>query len=264
MRMGVFAIAASMVLVLLSINSAGAEVRTEAVEYTHDGTVFEGYMAYDDSIEGERPGVLVVHEWWGLNDYAKSRARRLAGLGYAAFAVDMYGKGVRPKDSGEAGSLAGTLRADRALMRARAAAGLEVLKDRGLVDPDRVAAIGYCFGGTVVLELARSGADIRGAVSFHGGLDTPEPEKTRGMKASILALHGGDDPHVKPSAVSDFKEEMRSAGADWQFVTYGGAVHSFTNPASGDDPSNGIAYNEKADKRSWEAMRDFLNEVFAR
>ena len=204
MRKGILALAASVVFILLAISGAVAEVRDETVEYSHNDTTLKGYLAYDDSIAGKRPGVLVVHEWWGLNDFAKRRARELAGLGYAAFAVDMYGNGVTAKDAKEAGRLAGTYLADRGLMRARAAEGLEVLKGHRHVDEDRVAATGYCFGGTVVLELARSGADIRGAVSFHGGLGTPEPEKTRGVKASVLALHGGDVPNVTPSDVSAF------------------------------------------------------------
>jgi dienelactone hydrolase len=250
------------VLVLfLSLNAYG-ELRTEAVEYADGGTALEGYLAYDDAVKGKRPGVLVVHEWWGLNPYIKGRAEELARLGYIAFAVDMYGKGRRASTAGEAGALAGTYLKDRGLMRSRAQAGLEVLRKHALTDPGRLAAIGYCFGGTTVLELARSGADIAGVASFHGGLATPSPEDAANIKGKVLVLHGADDPFVKAEQVAAFQEEMRKAGVDWQMMLYGGAVHSFTNPASGDDPSKGVAYNERADRRSWEAMRLFFREIF--
>jgi dienelactone hydrolase len=231
----------------------------------------EGYLAWDDSLEGERPGVVVVHEWYGLNDYAKRRARMVAELGYVAFAADIYGKGMRATTSEEASKLSAPYRADRGLMRARVSAALDVLKaykityqDRlvAIVDKDRTAAIGYCFGGTTVLELARSGADVGGVVSFHGGLGTPEPADARNIKGSVLVLHGADDPYVGAEQVADFQNEMRDAGVDWQMVFYGGAVHSFTNPASGSDNSKGVAYNERADRRSWKAMKVFLKEIF--
>ena len=246
---------------LASVSVTSAEVRTEVVEYRHGAVVLEGYIAYDDSGKGKRPGVLVVHEWMGHNPYVRMRAEKLAREGYVAFALDMYGKGVRAKDSKEAAALAGIYKGDRKLMRARAAAGLEVLARHPKVDPSRLAAIGYCFGGTTVLELARGGADLRGVVSFHGGLDTPSAEDARNIRGKVLVLHGADDPYVKPAEVAAFQEEMRKAGVDWQFVAYGGAVHSFTNPGAGSDNSKGAAYNEKADRRSWEAMEDFLEEA---
>lgn len=253
------AFAAAMLFSVVSVSRA--ELRTEVTEYRHGDVVLEGYMAYDDSVKGKRPGVLVVHEWMGHNPYVRMRADKLARLGYAAFAIDMYGKGVRAKDSKEAASLAGIYKGNRALMRARAQAGLDVLAKHPMVDPSRVAAIGYCFGGTTVLELARSGAPLRAVVSFHGGLDTPSAEDARNIRGKVLALHGGDDPYVKPAEVAAFQEEMRRAGVDWQFVTYGGAVHSFTNPDAGNDNSKGAAYNEKADRRSWEAMKAFFEET---
>lgn len=251
-----------MFLVLLFSFEAYGELRTEAVQYTHNGTVLEGYLAYDDAIEGKRPGVLVVHEWWGLTPYIKGRAEQLAGLGYIAFAIDMYGKGKTASTAEEAGALAGTYNKDRALMRSRAQAGLEVLRKHALTDPGRIAAIGYCFGGTTALELARSGAELAGVVSFHGGLSTPNPGDAANIKGKVLALHGADDPFVDAGQVAAFQEEMRKAGVDWQMVLYGGAVHSFTNPASGNDPSKGVAYNERADRRSWEAMKLFFKEIF--
>ncbi|MBI2923675.1 MAG: dienelactone hydrolase family protein [Planctomycetes bacterium] len=238
-----------------------AEIRTSTVEYKHGDAVLEGLFAWDDAIQGRRPGVLVVHEWWGRNDYVKSRAEKLAALGYVAFALDMYGKGLVATDPKEAGALAGKVRGDSALMRERAAAGLEDLRKDERVDATKIAAIGYCFGGTVALELARSGAELAGVVSFHGGLGTKAPAEKGRVKAKVLVLHGADDPHVPVAEVTKFEEEMRAAGVDWQVVSYGGAVHAFTNPGAGNDPLKGAAYHESADQRSWEAMRAFFNEV---
>jgi dienelactone hydrolase len=242
--------------------AADSKVVTEVVEYRHGDVVLEGYLAYEKGKKSSRPGVLVVHEWMGLNDYARMRAEKLADLGYVAFAVDMYGKGVRARDSKEAAALAGIYKGDRQLMRARILAGLEVLISQPKVDPKRIAAIGYCFGGTTVLELARSGADVDGVVSFHGALDTSIPAESGRVRAKVLVLHGRDDPLVPPEQVNGFEAEMRNAGVDWQLVAYGGAVHSFTNPQAGSDPSKGVAYNEKADKRSWKAMKEFFDEIF--
>lgn len=255
-----YAIPAALLFFLAA--DAQAAIRTEVVEYKQGETVLEGYLAYDDAVAGKRPGILVVHEWMGLNPYAKRRAEQLAGLGYVAFACDIYGKGVRPKDAKEAAALAGKYRGDRTLMRARAAAGLDFLKNDPKVDFRRIAAVGYCFGGTAALELARSGAALAGTVSFHGVLDTPTPEDARNIKGRVLALHGADDPFAPSTQVAAFEEEMRKGGVDWQLVLYGGAVHGFTNPDNGNDNSKGLAYNEKADRRSWEAMKAFFAEIF--
>lgn len=255
--------ALSLLFLLLLTTSARAALRTETVEYKQDNTALEGYLAYDDAIKGPRPGVLVVHEWWGLNDYAKRRADQLARLGYVAFAADIYGKGVRAKTPQEAMALSGKYRgADRTLLRARTRAGLDALKENPLTDPKRVAAIGYCFGGTAVLELARSGADVAGIVSFHGGLATPNPGDAKNIKGKMLALAGADDPYVKPEEVLAFEDEMRKGGVDWYLTVYSSAVHGFTNPENGTDNSKGMAYNEKADARSWQAMKDFFAEIF--
>jgi len=243
------------------VSPARGEVNAEVVEYRHGEVALEGYLAYDAALRGKRPGVLVAHEWSGHGAYVRERAEQLARLGYVAFALDMYGKGVRAKDAGEAAALAGIYKADRARMRARAAAGLDALRNRPEADPARLAAIGYCFGGTTVLELARSGADLAAVVSFHGGLDTPDPGDARNIRGKVLVLHGGDDPFVPAKQVEGFQEEMRKAGVDWQIVSYGGAVHSFTNPGAGSDNSKGAAYNGRADRRSWEAMRAFLSET---
>jgi dienelactone hydrolase len=239
-----------------------AAVQVKSIAYKDGQTEMEGYLAYDDEVKGAQPLVLVVHEWWGLNDYAKSRARQLAQLGYVAFAVDMYGKGVLAKDAKTAGTLAGKLRSDRPAMRQRILAGLDAVKSDPRVDPKRIAAIGYCFGGTTVLELARSGANIAGVVSFHGGLDTSKPAEANGIKCKVLALSGADDRSVPPAQIAAFEDEMRQAKADYQIVLYGRAVHAFTNPASGNDPSTNVAYNAAADRRSWQAMRDFFTEIF--
>ena len=241
---------------------AAAAVKTQVVEYQQGDTTLEGYLAWDDAIQGKRPGVLVVHEWTGLGDYAKGRARQLAEMGYLAFAADIYGKGVRPRAPQEAGAESGKYKRDRKLMWARVQASLALLLANPMCDPKRVAAIGYCFGGTCVLELARSGAGIAGVVSFHGGLDTPMPDGAKQIKCKVLVLHGGDDPHVPVKDVEAFENEMRAGGVDWQLVVYGGAVHAFTNPAAGNDKSRGAAYDEKADRRSWEAMKVFFAEIF--
>ena len=260
----------SLFLVIVAVVIAGyfsalnahAEVVSEWVEYKQGDTVLEGYLAYDNAVSGKRPGVLVVHEWKGVGPYVKRRAEQLAKLGYIAFAADIYGKGVRPQTSDEAAKIATIYKNNRKLMRARATAGLDLLKNHKLTDTKQTAAIGYCFGGTTVLELARSGANIAGVVSFHGGLDTPTPEDAKQIKAKVLALHGGDDPFVTAEHVAAFQDEMRKGGVDWQMVSYGGAVHSFTVPEAGDDPSKGAAYNEQADKRSWEAAKIFFAEIF--
>jgi dienelactone hydrolase len=250
------------VLVLSGVATAQAAVHTQVIEYKHGDTVLEGYLAYDDASTDKRPGVLVVHEWMGHNPYVRQRAEQLAQLGYVAFALDMYGKGVHAKDVKEAAALAGIYKNDRKLMRARAEAGLDVLRKQSQVDTQHLAAMGYCFGGTTVLELARAGADLTGVVSFHGDLSTPNPDDARNIKGSVLACTGADDPYVPPAQVAAFEEEMRKGGVDWQLVTYGGAVHSFTNPGAGNNPSQGAAYNAKADHRSWEAMKTFFHERF--
>jgi dienelactone hydrolase len=245
---------------LMSSTVLGA-LKTQTVEYKQGDAVLEGYLSYDDSFQGKRPGVLVIHEWTGLGDYAKMRADKLAQLGYVAFAADIYGKGVRPKDPKDASAEAGKYYADRALMRSRARAGLDILRANPLVDTSRVAVIGYCFGGTCALELARSGAPITGTVTFHGGLATPTPQDAANIKGKVLALHGAADPFVKPEDVTAFEKEMTDAKVDWQLVKYGGAVHGFTNPANGNDVSKGAAYDASADARSWEAMKMFFAEI---
>jgi dienelactone hydrolase len=241
--------------------SAGAKIVTKTIAYEQGGVPLEGFVAYDDAITGKRPGVLVVHQWLGLTDYEKHRAEMLAQLGYVAFCADIYGKDNRPKNVQEAGALAGKFKSDRQLLRARVNAGLDELKKNDLVDPKNVAAIGYCFGGTTVIELARSGAELNGVVSFHGGLDSPTPADGKNIKCKVLALAGADDPFQKPEDLTAFENEMRDNKVDWSITFYGGAVHSFTQPNPGFS-NPGAKYNEKADKRSWQAMKDFFAEIF--
>ena len=242
--------------------SVHATIQTKTVEYKQGDTTLEGVLVWDDAVQGQRPGVLVVHQWMGLTDYEKHRAEMLAQLGYVAFCADIYGKGVRPQNAAEAGAQAGKYKSDRQLLRARVNAGLDALQQQPLVDAKRIAAIGYCFGGTTVIELARSGADLNGVVSFHGSLDSPTPADGKNIKCKVLALAGADDPFQKPEDLTAFEKEMRDAKVDWQINFYGGAVHSFTQPMAGNDNSKGAAYNENADKRSWEEMKRFFAEIF--
>lgn len=239
-----------------------AVIQTKVVEYKQGDTTLEGVVASDDAVKGARPGVLIVHQWRGLTDYEKKRAEMLVRLGYVVFCADIYGKGVRPQTQDEAGAQAGKYKKDRQLLRARVNAGLEMLRQQPLVDAKRIAAIGYCFGGTTVLELARSGATLNGAISFHGGLDSPTPGDGKNVKCKVLVLHGADDPTISPQQFAAFENEMRSGGVDWQLVEYGGAVHGFTQWHAGHDSSRGVAYNERADQRSWEHMKLFFAEIF--
>ena len=239
------------------------DISTATVTYKHEGVVLEGYVAEPKGKEEKVPGVLVVPDWKGVSGLYREVADKLAAIGYVAFVVDEYGKGVRPSTPEEAAVEAAKYKSDRKLMRARVTAALEELKKNQRVDPARIAAMGYCFGGTVVLELARSGAPIAGVVSFHGGLGTPSPGDASNIKAKVLALHGADDPFVPPAEVVAFQKEMSQAKVDWHMVVYGDAVHAFTNPKAGYDKSKGAAYNELADKRSWRAMTDFFHEVFS-
>jgi dienelactone hydrolase len=237
-------------------------IKTQSHDYLHGETNCEGFWAYDESKPGKRPGILVVHEWNGLQDYMKKRCGMLAEMGYVAFAPDIFGKGVRAKSFPECEQISAPYYKDRALTRGRARAGLEILQKHPMVDAAKIAAIGYCFGGLVILELARTGANIAGVVSFHGQLSTPNPADGKNIKAKVLVLHGAIDPVVPPAEVAGFEKEMEDAKVDWQFISYGGAVHTFTN---WNLPTTGMpaAYNEKADKRSWIAMQDFFKEIFA-
>jgi dienelactone hydrolase len=248
--------------VALFAHRAEAKVHGQAIEYKQGDLVFEGYVAYDDAAKGKRPGVLVVHAWMGLDDTTKKHADALAAAGYVAFAADIYGKGVRPKDKDEAGKLAGQYKTDRNLLRSRVNTAFAEMLKNPKVDVAKTAAIGYCFGGTTVLELARSGTAVKGVVTFHGGLDSPSPADGKNIKAKLLVLHGAADPFSKPADVAAFQKELSDAKVDWQLTEYGGAVHCFTDKGAGSDASTGCAYDALADARSWAAMQGFFSDLF--
>jgi len=251
-------------LLTFALGAAHAAVVTREVDYTADGTTLKGYLAYDDAVKGARPGVLVVHEWWGMNDYARRRARMLAGLGYTAFALDMYGDGRQAHHPDDAGKFSSAVMKDQALARARFNAALEVLRKDKTVDPGRVAAIGYCFGGGVVLQMARYGTDLAGVVSFHGSLSPVSPAEPGAIKAKILVLTGADDPFVPAEQVEQFKQEMDAAKADYRVIAYPGARHSFTNPDAdkfGKEFNLPLAYDKAADAASWQEMQDFFRQI---
>ena len=237
-------------------------MKTAQIDYTHGKTALKGFLAYDGKQRGRRPAVLVAHAWGGRDAFACAKAESLAALGYAGFAVDMYGDARLGKDKDENASLMTPFLRDRVLLQGRIGSALEAARRLDQVDPERVAAIGFCFGGLCVLDLARSGADARGVVSFHGLLGAPEGLPNAAIKAKIMALHGWDDPMATPKNLRSFAEEMTGAKADWQAHAYGNTMHAFTNPEA-NDPGFGTVYDEKADRRSWAAMTNFLEEIFA-
>lgn len=250
-------------LVFCIISSpVSGKVITETISYSRDGVPLEGYLAYDDAIEGKRPGVLVVHEWWGLNQYARNRAEQLAGLGYIAFAVDMYGKGKVTEHPDKAAEWMKQVTGNIEKWRRRAMAGLEILKQRPRTQTGSIAAIGYCFGGSTVQQLAYSGADIKGVVSFHGSLVMPPEDLTSGIPAKMLILHGASDPMTKLESIPGYITAMEKSGIDWQLIIYGGAKHSFTNPNADQFGMDALAYSKSADRRSWANMKLFFDEIF--
>ncbi|PPF89669.1 dienelactone hydrolase [Clavibacter michiganensis] len=238
---------------------AGADIRMGPVLYDHDGTELEGLLARDAAQSGRRPAVLVIHDWFGVGGHVAARIEMLARLGYVAFAADVYGRDVRPGPE-EAGQVAGSFYADLPLMRARVQAGIDRLAAEPDVDPSRIAVMGYCFGGSASLEVARAGADIKAAISLHGNLVVHEPADVADVKAAILVLTGADDPIVPDEKVAAFQAEMRTRPAiDWQVVTYSGAMHAFSVPGV-DSPDHGAQYQDRAERRSWRALTDFLAE----
>ncbi|MBI3300357.1 MAG: dienelactone hydrolase family protein [Elusimicrobia bacterium] len=244
------------------MTSNTSAIHFETLEYKDESTSCEGTIVYDIHAQGRLPGVLLCPTFWGNDALARRKAMQLTRLGYTVLVLDPYGGGRIAADQAEAGRLMNTLLADRAVLRRRAMAGLKALRYHRRADGSHLAAVGYCFGGLVALELARMGSDLRGAVSFHGLLDNGGAKPPAAIDTRILALHGADDPFVPPAQAAAFIEEMRAAKADWQLVHYGGAVHAFTNPDAGNDPSTGLAYNEPADQRSWKLMSSFLQECF--
>lgn len=253
----------SLILAASAVTSVHAALVEKSVSYKQGEVSLEGFHVYDDAVKGKRPAVLVVHQWTGLSDYEKRRSRMLAEMGYNVFAADIYGTGVRPQPP-EAGKESEKYKSDRVLFRARLMAALEVLKADERTEVSKVAAIGYCFGGAGVLELARANSEVAGVVSFHGALNLQAGMAAEAGKISpkILVLHGAIDPYVPAEEVAGFQKEMNDAKADWQMVHYSGAVHSFTHQEAGNDPSKGAAYDEAADRRSWAAMQGFFMELF--
>ena len=239
-----------------------AALKGEKVEYKQGSTVLTGYLVYEDSYQTPRPGVLVVHEWWGLNDHAKKRAEDLAREGYIALAVDMYGGGKTTAHPKEAGDWATAVRQNKQVGKERFLAGLQLLRNHSLTNKGQIAAIGYCFGGHVVLSMAQEGVDLKGVVSFHGALPADKAEP-KSFKAKVLICHGADDPLVTKEQISAYQDNLRAGGADWQFMVYGGAKHSFTNPDADKVGMPPLAYNKVADQRSWKLMLSFLDELFA-
>ena len=255
----------ALILGVACIAQAEPKIVGKDVAYSSEGVVMKGYLAYDENIKGKRPGVLVVHEWWGLNDHARKRARMLAELGYTALAVDMYGDGKVAQHPDDAGKFSSALMNNFDVGKARFMAAMDLLKGQPNVDPTRIAAIGYCFGGGIVINMARQGVDLKGVASFHGSLTAVKPAQPGSVKAKILVLHGADDKFITEQQIATFMEEMKTAGADFEFISYPGAVHSFTNRAAdelGKKYNIPIAYNRVADTKSWEELKKFLHRIF--
>lgn len=255
------AFAAAMASTGLMSGTAAAAVKVDTVNYKQGDATLEGWLVYDDAKQGKRPGVVIFPSWNGPGNDEKASAEKLAKMGYVAFVADVYGKGIRPMTPKDAGAESGKYMKDRPLLTARAQAAFDQLRKSPMVNTAKLAAIGYCFGAAGALDLARSGAPLKAVVSFHGDLTSPTPQDDNNIKGRVLALHGADDPVVGPQAQDAFKKEMSAAKVDWELILYSGAVHSFTSKGAGNDPSKGAAYNEKADKRSWQEMTTLFRQV---
>jgi len=254
-----------LIIGMAGMAAAGQKVKGEVVQYSAQGVAMKGYVAYDENMKGLRPGVLVVHEWWGLNDYARNRARMLAELEYTALALDMYGGDKVAAHPADAQKFAAELMKDFAVAKARFLAGMELLRQQPTVDPTEIAAIGYCLGGGIVLNMARQGAALKGVASFHGSLSPVKPAQSGVVKARILVLNGEVDRFVTPEQIAAFKKEMKAAGVAFRFISYPGAMHSFTNPdadAMAKQFNMPIGYNAEADRKSWKEMTRFLTKIF--
>lgn len=254
-------------LVAVFTSHAAAKPRIEGkpVEYTAGGVTLKGYIAYDENVKGKRPGVLVVHEWWGQNEFVRNKARKLAELGYTALALDMYGEGRLASHPDDAGKFSSELMKNFPVAKERFMAALDFLKKQPTVDPDRIGAIGFCFGGGVVLNMARQGVDLTGVASFHGSLAVVKPDTPTQIKAAVRVYNGADDKFIPAEAIAMLKQEMADQKVNFKFVNYPGAVHAFTNPEAteiGKKFSLPLAYNADADKKSWADMQKFFKEVF--
>lgn len=239
-----------------------AAIKTETVSYDYGGTTLKGYLAYDDATSQKRPGVLVLHEWWGLDGYAKKRAEQLAGMGYVAFAADMYGNGKVVDHPDDARKMATAVRTNTEAWLGRAQAGLGVLAKNDKVDPGKLAAIGYCFGGSTALLLAYSGADLGAVVTFHAALPSPTSEQAKAIRAKVVVNTGADDPFIPKEAINKFRAALDAAKVNYQFVSYPGAVHSFTVPGADNHKIPGMAYNAAADQKSWALMKETFDRTF--
>lgn len=250
--------------VMLVAASAEAAVQSKTVTYKHGDLECKGFVAWDDAVQGKRPGVLVVHEWWGLDEYARSRAQQLAKLGYVAFACDMYGEGKTTEHPQDAGKMAATVRMNVENWRKRAQVALEVLKAQPQCDNGKLAAIGYCFGGSTALQLAYSGADLKAVATFHAALPAPTADEAKAVKARILVCHGGADTFIPEAAIAAFRESLDKAGKKYEFVSYPGVVHSFTVPGADARNINGMKYDKHADEDSWQRMTNLFAEQFGK
>jgi dienelactone hydrolase len=250
-------------ILLSSLLSASlfAAVKSEPVEYSAGDTKMQGVVFYDDSIKEPKPAIMVVHDWMGIGGYTQGKAEALAKQGYVTMAVDVYGKGVKPKNTDEASALAGKFKDNRTLLREHMKAAYDKLVSMKNVNPKKVVVMGYCFGGTAALELARAGTPLAGTATFHGGLSNPKPQDASQIQGKVLVMHGADDPFVNKKEVEAFKDEMGKAKVKLEFVSYPKSVHSFTNPEAGNDNSKGAAYNAEADKRSWAKFQKFIKSV---
>jgi len=248
----------------VSLPRARAEVQTKTIIYEHNSQKFHGFVAWDDATSDRRPGVLVVHEWWGLNDYARERAKQLAALGFVAFAADMYGDGKTVEHPKEAGEMATKVRANVAEWRARAAEALNVLRAQPSCDGERIAVIGYCFGGSTALQLAYSGADIDAVATFHAALPTPTADEAKQIKARVLINHGADDPFIPQAAINSFRQAFDQAQVGYEFVAYPGARHSFTVRSADAVGNPGMKYDEAADRQSWDKLQTLLKSTVAK
>jgi dienelactone hydrolase len=257
--------ATTLVLAICLPAFAATRIKGKIVTYKAGNVILKGYLAFDDNIKGKRPGVIIVHEWWGQNEYVRKRARMLAEMGYTAFALDMYGNGKHANHPDDAGKFAAEVMKNSAVGEGRFMAALELLKKQKTVDPERIAAIGYCFAGGVVLHMARLGVDLKGVASFHGSLAAEKPAEPGVIKAKILVLNGDADKFTTPEQIESFKKEMENAGADYQFISYPNAMHSFTNPEADmyvKKFNMPVGYNTEADKKSWVELGKFLADIF--
>jgi dienelactone hydrolase len=260
-----FLVSIALVLIAAAPASAAPKLGGRPVEYKAGGVTLKGYIAYDANVKGKRPGVLVVHEWWGQNEYVRKRARMLAELGYTALALDMYGEGKMAEHPGDAGKFSSEVMKNFPVAKERFLAALDFLKKQPTVDPERIGAIGFCFGGGVVLNMARQGVDLKGVASFHGSLAVVKPDQPTPIKAAVRVYNGADDKFIPAEAIEALKKEMADGKVNFKFVNYPGAVHAFTNPEAteaGKKFNLPLAYNAAADKKSWADMQKFLKEIF--